>query len=102
MANFARESFKWHWGSAACPPRALPDDCHDLCPRFTLPDVEEATHDFELPEMVQATFYVMLLNDAVELGTVSGFIAADLKSTLEGLRWRSFESWLNVNRSTLM
>jgi len=46
---------------------------------------------------VQATFYAMLLNHAIELGIVNRFIAADLKVTLEGLQWTSFESWLNVN-----
>ena len=34
----------------------------------------------------------MLLNDAVELGVVSDSMAVDLKLTLEGLRWASFES----------
>ena len=36
----------------------------------------------------------MLLNNAVELGIVSGFIAVDLKLALEGLRWTSLEAWL--------
>ena len=45
--------------------------------------------------MVQAMFYAMLLNDAVELGIVSGFMAVDLKLTLEGLRWTFFEVWLS-------
>ncbi|KAJ8440417.1 hypothetical protein Cgig2_017650 [Carnegiea gigantea] len=49
-------------------------------------EAERAVLDFELPEVIQATFYAMLLNDAVELGIVSGFLAVDLKLTLEGLR----------------
>ena len=44
--------------------------------------------------MVQATFYAMLLNDVIELGIVSSFLAVGLKLTLEGLRWTSFEAWL--------
>ena len=68
------------------PPRPLPDDYWDLCPGFTLSDAERATLDFELPKMVQVTFYAMLLNDDVELGIVSGTMAIDLKLTLEGLR----------------
>jgi len=64
--------------------------------------LEEAAHDFELPKMVQATFYAMLLNDAVELGIVNRFMAIDLKATLEGLRWTSFESWLKANRRGLL
>ncbi|KAJ8429830.1 hypothetical protein Cgig2_000158 [Carnegiea gigantea] len=70
---------------------------HNLCPRLTLSDAEEAAYDFELPEMVQATLYVVLLNDDVELGIASRFMAADLKVTFEGLRWTSFKSWLHEN-----
>ncbi|KAJ8420553.1 hypothetical protein Cgig2_014916 [Carnegiea gigantea] len=56
---------------------------------------EGVTADFELLEMVQATFYGMLLNEAVELGVVRGFMAEGLKSALEGLRWSSFEFWMS-------
>ena len=52
--------------------------------------------------MVQATFYAMLLNDAIRLGIVSGFIAADLKASLEGLLWTSFEFWMHRNKCGLM
>ncbi|KAJ8428675.1 hypothetical protein Cgig2_006349 [Carnegiea gigantea] len=76
-------------------PRPLPEDYHDLCPRFLLPEAEGAALDFELPEMVQAAFYAMLLNDAIELGVVRDFIADDLKSTLVGLRWTCFEAWMS-------
>ncbi|KAJ8424397.1 hypothetical protein Cgig2_006319 [Carnegiea gigantea] len=61
-----------------------------------------AALDFELLEMVQTTFYAMLLNEAVELGVVSGPIAVDLKLPLEDLRWSSFESWLGRSSRGLM
>jgi len=77
------------------PSRPLLKDFHALCPRFSLPEAEGAAADFELPEMVQATFYAMLLNEAVELGVVHGFIAEGLKSALAGLRWSSFEVWMS-------
>ncbi|KAJ8428174.1 hypothetical protein Cgig2_015615 [Carnegiea gigantea] len=48
-----------------------------------------------LRTMKPATFYAVLLNDAVELGIVSGFLASDLQSSLEDLRWTSFEAWLS-------
>jgi len=60
-----------------------------------LPEVERATVDFELPEMVQAIFYTMLLNEAVELGVVYSFMAKGLKSSLVGLRWSCFEAWMS-------
>ena len=88
-----RESFRWRWRRATRPPRPLPDNFQDLWPCFSLSEAERAALDFELPEMVQATFYIMLLNDAVELGMVSGFLAGDLRSSLEGFRWMSFEAW---------
>ncbi|KAJ8442977.1 LOW QUALITY PROTEIN: hypothetical protein Cgig2_019550 [Carnegiea gigantea] len=74
MADFVRESFRWHWMTATRPPRPLPDDYRDLCLRFMLSDVKRAALDFELPEMVQATFYPMLLNDVVELGRVRSIL----------------------------
>ncbi|KAJ8433878.1 hypothetical protein Cgig2_021261 [Carnegiea gigantea] len=80
---------------ATCLPHPLPDDYQDLCPRFSLSEPERAALDFKLPEIVQATFYAMLLNDAVDLGIVSGFLADDLKLSLKGLRWTSFEAWLS-------
>ncbi|KAJ8441786.1 hypothetical protein Cgig2_009032 [Carnegiea gigantea] len=95
MADFVKESFRQRRRSATCTPRLLLDDYQDLCPCFTLSDTERAALDFEFPEMVQATFYAMLLNNAVELGIVSGFLAVDLKLTLGSLRWTSFEAWLS-------
>ena len=67
-------------------PFSTPEGLPGAMSSFTLSDAEEAARDFELPEMVQTTFYAMLLNDAVELGIVSGFMATNLKVALEGLR----------------
>ncbi|KAJ8423386.1 hypothetical protein Cgig2_000556 [Carnegiea gigantea] len=92
MADYVRESFIWHWRRATNPPHPLPEDYHILCLRFLLPKAERAAVDFELPEIVQATFYAMLLNEAVELGVVLGFMAKSLKSFLVGLSWSCFEA----------
>ncbi|KAJ8428395.1 LOW QUALITY PROTEIN: hypothetical protein Cgig2_029018 [Carnegiea gigantea] len=83
--TIVRETFRWHWRSAPRSPRPLLEDYWDICPRFTLSNAEEVACAFELPEM--ATFYAILLNDAVEVGIASRFMAVDLKATLEGL-WR--------------
>ncbi|KAJ8446926.1 hypothetical protein Cgig2_016468 [Carnegiea gigantea] len=45
--------------------------------------------------MIQAIFYAMLLNEAVELGVVHGFIGKGLRPALVGLRWSSFEVWMS-------
>ncbi|KAJ8453190.1 LOW QUALITY PROTEIN: hypothetical protein Cgig2_008074 [Carnegiea gigantea] len=81
MADYVRENFRWHWRSASRPPRLLPEDYRELCLHFVLS--KEAVRDFELSKMVQANFYAILLNDTVGLGIVSGFIAADLMTSLE-------------------
>jgi len=101
IADFMRESFIWRWRRATRSPYPLPDDYHDLCPRFLLPKAEGAAPDFGLPEMVQAIFYTMLLNDAVELGVVSGFVADNLKSTLSGLRWTCIEAMMSCTSREL-
>ncbi|KAJ8431186.1 hypothetical protein Cgig2_010218 [Carnegiea gigantea] len=82
IAYYVRESFIWHWRRATRPPRPLSEDYHVLFPRSSLPKVEGAAADFELPEMMQATFYAMLLNEAIELGVIHGFMAEGLRSAL--------------------
>ncbi|KAJ8451980.1 hypothetical protein Cgig2_016561 [Carnegiea gigantea] len=84
-ADYVRESFIWCWRRAKRPPRPLPEDYHILCLRFSLPEAERVAADFELPEILQVTFYTMLLNEAVELSVVRGFMADGLKSSLVGL-----------------
>jgi len=62
-------------------PRRLPGPMSELCTARA----EEVACNFELPGMVSATFYAMLLIDVVELGIVNRFMIVDLKVTLEGL-----------------
>ncbi|KAJ8435553.1 LOW QUALITY PROTEIN: hypothetical protein Cgig2_015408 [Carnegiea gigantea] len=88
-------SFIWRWRSATRPPHPLPEDFHFLCPRFSLSEAEGAAADFELPEIVQATFYAMLLNEAIELSVAHDFTAESMKSSLIGLRWSTFEAQMD-------
>ncbi|KAJ8421649.1 hypothetical protein Cgig2_019222 [Carnegiea gigantea] len=81
--------------STSCLPRPLPKDFHVLCPCFSLFEAEGATADFELTEIVQATFYAMLLNKAVEMGVAHDFTAESMKSPLIGLRWSTFGVWMD-------
>ncbi|KAJ8443340.1 LOW QUALITY PROTEIN: hypothetical protein Cgig2_015821 [Carnegiea gigantea] len=91
MADYVRGSFIWRWRSASRLPRPLPEDLHVSHPRFSLSEVEGTAADFELPEIVQATFYTMLLNEEVELGVAHDFTAESMKSSLIGMRWSTFE-----------
>ncbi|KAJ8432518.1 hypothetical protein Cgig2_001111 [Carnegiea gigantea] len=86
MANYVRETFIWHWRSASHPPRSLPEDFHVLCPHFSLAEAEGAAAEFKLPEIVQAIFYAMLLNEAFGLGVAHEYAAESMKSSLIGLR----------------
>ncbi|KAJ8430921.1 hypothetical protein Cgig2_033549 [Carnegiea gigantea] len=95
MANYARETFIWRWRSALRLPRPLPEDFHVLCLRFSLAEAEGAAAEFELLEIVQATFYAMLLNEAVELGVPHEYTVESMKSSLVGLRWSPFEVWMD-------
>ncbi|KAJ8438624.1 hypothetical protein Cgig2_017962 [Carnegiea gigantea] len=102
MANYFRETFKWHLRGASHLLRPLLEYYQDLCPSFTLSDTDEAACDFDIPEIVQATFYAMVVKDAVQLSVLSRDLAGNLKSTLKGLRWTIFKSWLNVNKHALL
>ncbi|KAJ8422953.1 LOW QUALITY PROTEIN: hypothetical protein Cgig2_031575 [Carnegiea gigantea] len=81
MPNYVRETFIW---GALCSPRLLPEDFHVLCPRFSLAEAGGVTAEFEILEIVQATFYAMLLNEAFALGMAQEYTAESMKS-----RWKA-------------
>ncbi|KAJ8432913.1 hypothetical protein Cgig2_004587 [Carnegiea gigantea] len=62
MANYVTEAITWCWRNASRPPRPLPEDFNVLCPCFSLAEAEAAAAKSGMPEIVQATFYAMLLN----------------------------------------
>ncbi|KAJ8442013.1 LOW QUALITY PROTEIN: hypothetical protein Cgig2_033777 [Carnegiea gigantea] len=82
MANYVRETCIWHWKSTSRPLHPLPEDFHVLRPHFSLAEAEGAAVEFELPEIVQAMFYAMLLNDAFKLGMAHEYTAESIKSSL--------------------
>ncbi|KAJ8419880.1 hypothetical protein Cgig2_000617 [Carnegiea gigantea] len=96
MANYARETFTWHRRSALRPPRPLPEDFDVLCPYFSLAEAEAAAAESGLPEIVQATFYAMLLSDMLELGAVHKYTAEKMRSVLVDLGWSAFEAWMRI------
>ena len=87
MALYLRETLGWHRRDAARPPRPLPENFSGLCPDFSLSEAEQAAAELGLPELVQATFYAMLLNDAVEFGAAHEFTGDEMKSVLMDLKW---------------
>ncbi|KAJ8444585.1 hypothetical protein Cgig2_013864 [Carnegiea gigantea] len=82
----------WAWLSASRPPRPLLEDFQALCSCFLLFKAEGTVAGFELPEIVQATFYTMLLNEAVEMGVAHDFTTESMKSSLIAqLQWPANE-----------
>jgi len=49
-----------------------------------------------LPEIVQATFYAMLLNDMLELSAVHTYMTEKMRSVLVRLGWSAFEAWMCI------
>jgi len=58
---------------------------------------EEAAGHFELPELPQVIFYVMILNEVERLGVLHGRTLRIMESALTELRWSTFESWVWLN-----
>ncbi|KAJ8430629.1 LOW QUALITY PROTEIN: hypothetical protein Cgig2_008309 [Carnegiea gigantea] len=77
------------FASASPPSQRLP------CLMSALFVAKGAAANFELLEIVQATFYTTLLNEAIELGVAHDFTTKSMKSSLVGLRWSTFEVWMD-------
>ena len=76
--------------ASTSPPREL----SGIMPRLFLIGGRAGCGELGLPELVQATFYAMLLNDAVEFGAAHEFTGDEMKSVLMDLKWLSFEKWI--------
>ena len=55
---------------------------------------ELAAAHYELPELLQVIFYVILLNEAEKLDVLHGPRLRSLEVALTELRWGVFESWI--------
>ncbi|KAJ8421328.1 hypothetical protein Cgig2_012820 [Carnegiea gigantea] len=102
IADHIRETFKWHLRGPTCPLWPLSDNYHDFCSDLDLVVAAKAAGDFRILEMVQAIFYAMVVNEALELDVLGRDLAEQLKSTVEGLRWYVCEAWLQLNKHALL
>ncbi|KAJ8449195.1 hypothetical protein Cgig2_027197 [Carnegiea gigantea] len=68
MAEYVTRHFTWDQRRVAFLPSPLPKDFQALCLTFELVIAKEAVEYYELPELPQVIFYVMLLNEAERLG----------------------------------
>ncbi|KAJ8431149.1 hypothetical protein Cgig2_026746 [Carnegiea gigantea] len=63
-------------------------------PEFDHIRAMQFAHAANLPEMVQAIFYAMVINDAVELRHIRWEIGESLMLDLQELKWDIIEAWL--------
>ncbi|KAJ8436130.1 hypothetical protein Cgig2_001157 [Carnegiea gigantea] len=102
MALYVLGSFEWHRREVVFSLRHLPYDYEELCPSFDLVMAEEYAQDYEAPELPQVVFMVMLLNDAVKLAVLRGWMIVVMESALKELRWNAFQAWTGRNRGRIM
>jgi len=94
MNEFVIRRFQWDRQGETSPPSPFPKDFRSLCLGFDLAMAEQAAAYYELPELPQAIFYAMLLNEAEKLGALHGPRLQSLKVALTELRWGALESWI--------
>ncbi|KAJ8420401.1 hypothetical protein Cgig2_028073 [Carnegiea gigantea] len=75
-------------------PRLLPLNFHSLCPEFKLLVAMQFARTAHIPEMVQAIFYAMVINEVAELGLSSRDAMGHMMLDLRELRWNIVDSWL--------
>ena len=64
------------------------------CPEFDHIAAMQFTHTAHIPEMVQAIFYAMVINDAAKLRLIRRETWGSLMLDLRKLRWDIIEAWL--------
>jgi len=67
-----------------------------LRPCFSLAEAEAASAESGVLEIIQATFYAMLLNEMLELDAIHEYTAEKMRSLLVGLRWSTFKVWMRI------
>jgi len=78
---------------ALCP-KPLPADYHCINPCFDLGVATRYAHDSNIPKMVQAIFYAMVMDDAAEQGLFCRLTMDCMMWAIRKLNWNPIESWL--------
>ena len=84
------------------PPKLLLPNYQSLCLDFLKEDAVEVAREVDVPEVVQATFYVMNVSYADELGVLPVVMGEVIEEALGSLQWFSFEGWLDIHREELL
>ena len=94
-AEYVQDTFRSTLRESSAPaPKPFPMDYHDLYPRFDLRVATRYAHNSNTPEMVQAIFYAMVVDDVAELGHSCRLIMDCMMWAMRKLDWNPVESWL--------
>ena len=94
-AEYVRDNLHWSVReSSSLRPNLLPLYFVALCPKFVHTVAVQFAHAAYIPDMVQAIFYVMVINDTAELRLLSRETMGSLMLDLQELRWDIVEVWL--------
>jgi len=94
-AEYIRDNLHWTLRESSAPNLGpLPLDYDGLCPRFDLGVVARYAHESNIPEMMQAIFYAMVVHDAAELGISHRLTMNCVMWAMRKLDWGPVESWL--------
>ncbi|KAJ8437497.1 hypothetical protein Cgig2_007474 [Carnegiea gigantea] len=102
MTLYVMDNFKWYCREVVFSPKPLSYDYEELCLNFDFVVAEEHAQIYELPILPQVVFLAMLLNDAVNLGVLSGRMIAVMESVLTELQWNGFQPWTGRNSGRIM
>ncbi|KAJ8435718.1 hypothetical protein Cgig2_002675 [Carnegiea gigantea] len=94
-AEYVRDNLHWSkTETSSLRPNLLAWNFSAYCPKFNRIVAMQFMHATNIPKMVQAIFYAMVINDAARLQLNRREIGESLMSDLQKLRWDAIEAWL--------
>ena len=93
MSEFVIHRFLWDRQGKVFPPSPSQKTSGPYV-RTLIATAEQAAAHYELPELPQAIFDAMLLNEAEKLGVLHGPRLRSLEVALRERRWEVFELWI--------
>ncbi|KAJ8431187.1 hypothetical protein Cgig2_010219 [Carnegiea gigantea] len=95
VAEYVRDNLHWSVReTSSLHPCLLPLYFTAYCPKFDHIFAMQFAHATYIPEMVQAIFYAMVINDAAKLRLIRREAEESLMLDLRKLRWDVIEAWL--------
>ncbi|KAJ8420764.1 hypothetical protein Cgig2_030940 [Carnegiea gigantea] len=93
--EYVRGNLRWSKReTSSFRPNLLPWNFPAYCPVFDHIVAMQFAHAAQIPEMVQAVFFAMAINDAARLRLIMRETGGTLMSNLRKLKWDVTEAWL--------